>query len=293
MLRMLLRFAVGLAGLALVWACGRGGLLLSGDDLGSDPEGLGSGPPTEDPIVSGCPAVDYLFVIDNSGSMADTQDKLAASFGPFVEQVQRSLETVPSLHVGVVTTDLYRHNSADCRTLGGLVERTGGASSSQTTCGPYADGHAYMTGADDLEEAFACAAKVGTSGQGDEMPLTAAAMAVGSRLHGEGMCNEGFIRDDALLVVVVLTDEDEPLAAPLAAKELVAAKYGYRDNVVFVAIVDEPGSDCARGVAEAHEITALAHSFEHGFVGSICAEDYGEIFEQAVDVVVAACGEPD
>src|SRR5690606_32469561 len=35
----------------------------------------------------GCKAVDFLFVIDNSGSMGDNQDALVASFGSFMQSI--------------------------------------------------------------------------------------------------------------------------------------------------------------------------------------------------------------
>ena len=50
---------------------------------------------------------------------------------------------------------------------------------------------------------FACAANVGTGGPAIEMPLRAAELAVAPET------NPGFLRDDALLGVVMITDEDD------------------------------------------------------------------------------------
>ncbi|HVV87284.1 MAG TPA: hypothetical protein VHE35_29790, partial [Kofleriaceae bacterium] len=50
---------------------------------------------------------------------------------------------------------------------------------------------------------FACAANVGTNGPAIEMPLRAAELAVDETV------NPGFVRDDALLGIIMITDEDD------------------------------------------------------------------------------------
>jgi hypothetical protein len=100
--------------------------------------------------VDGCKAVDFLFVIDNSGSMSDEQDNLTASFPGFFAAIVGSLEQVSTYHVGVTTTDDYYYNIPECSTIGGLVVRTGGSSSFAADCGPYEEGNNYMTVADHL-----------------------------------------------------------------------------------------------------------------------------------------------
>src|SRR5690606_3984673 len=71
-----------------------------------------------------------------------------------------------------------------------------------------ADGGRYMTAADDLEEAFACAATVGVDGEGIERPMDALVTALA--LSGSlAPCNDGFLREDSLLVVVLVTDEED------------------------------------------------------------------------------------
>jgi hypothetical protein len=266
--------------------CGRSSVYDLDDELALDTEG-------GDPIVDRCDAVDYLFVIDNSASMADNQRKLIDNFGAFVQQVESSLDTVDSLHVGVVTSDAYAYNSSECRGLGGLVTKTGGQGSSGRACGPYAEGHPWMTEADDLLTSFACAAQVGIGGSTYEQPLTAAADAIDGVPSREGQCNDGFVRDDALLVVVVVSDEDEPGAGGRLAEAMTRAKNGYRDNAVLVGIVNVPGETCGLGghASWATETVDLAESIEHGFVGSICDDDYTATFAAAVDVVREACGQ--
>src|SRR5690606_38862098 len=121
-----------------------------------------------------------LFVIDNSGSMADEQLNLIASFPGFIDGIERTLGPQTSYHVGVVTTDLNLFNEEPCQQIGALTTRTGGDMSSDAACGPYADGARFMATHDDLSEAFACAAQVGIDGDGLERPMDALEAA----LHG-------------------------------------------------------------------------------------------------------------
>lgn len=243
----------------------------------------------EDPVSEGCAKVDYLFVIDNSASMGDNQQKLIESFEVFIEGVQRTQDRLQSVHVGVVTTDVYAANEEPCKALGGLVTKTAGHNSSDAACGPYANGRNYMTERDDLATAFPCAAQVGTTGSTQEHPLEALTSAA-SKMQGEGECNEGFIRDDALLVAVIVTDEDDPGQAAHRYEKLVDAKNGFADNVVVVSLVNPPGGSCSLSghATVAHELTAFSQMFQHSFIAPVCG-DYAQAFSQATAVVEAAC----
>ncbi len=56
-----------------------------------------------------CPAtdrLDLLFVIDNSGSMAEGQYALSAQFAELLQELYTTGADVPDLHIGVVSTDL-------------------------------------------------------------------------------------------------------------------------------------------------------------------------------------------
>src|SRR6185436_7640945 len=59
---------------------------------------------TRNIVIEPSPA-DIVFVVDNSGSMADEQDKLAASFDRFIRVIAQ--EQDPDLYrIAIVTTDL-------------------------------------------------------------------------------------------------------------------------------------------------------------------------------------------
>lgn len=263
-------------------------------DLGIQPD---AGPPVEE----GCTKVDFLFIIDNSGSMADEQDNLTNSFPGFITGIQSALEQVDEYQVGVVTTDAYGPNTAvpGCNVLGGLVTRTGGSDSSNAVCGPYAAGNNFMTEADDLNVAFACAADTGTSGNGIERPMDAMTTVLNKTV---GACNTGYLRDDALLVLVIITDEydgagdvegQNSAGTPLDwYNTVVAAKLGIPENAVALGLLNYAGGACppTNIVFDGVNIATFVNMFgANGFLGGVCEPDYGPVFAQAVGIIQDAC----
>lgn len=274
-------------------------------DLGVQPDvGLNS---------PGCTAIDFLFVIDDSSSMAEHQTKLVSNFPTFIAGIESTLDQVESFHVGVTATDAFSGNPGPCILLGALITETTGAGvdSSNAVCGPYADGLGYMTQDDDLDQSFACAAQVGTIGNGFERPMEAMVTALGPTLAGAGECNEGFLRDDALLVVVVITDEWDGMGDPEDMggmrepgtsigtpqswhDDVVAAKGDLAQNVTALAITNYADGPCPPidGGHDGVNIVDWVKLFgDHGFLGGICLDDYGPFFSDAVDVVAQACAE--
>jgi hypothetical protein len=167
-----------------------------------------------------------------------------------------------------------------------------------------------MTEADqDLEEAFACVGKVGTTGWGGEQQAEAALEAVSDALGGPGACNEGFLRDDAILVLTIITDEEDALIAGGVVtggsagepadwvSALVAAKDGRNDAIVVLGLVgdaDLPNPICvgasdAGGADPAPRLRAFFDAFDYNVVGSVCAPDYTPFFQEAIGVIDTTC----
>ena len=263
----------------------------------------------------GCERVDLLFVIDNSGSMDDEQVNLVNSVPSFISEIQTQLADADSYHVGVITSDEYEFNEG-CTQEGAMVIATGGSDSSDALCGPYAEGFTYMTENDNLDLAFPCAAKVGTDGDGDERPMQTMQAALSPDMNAPGGCNEGFLRDDALLVIVIITDEEDDHEVEGCAKDtypgssggpaqwfegVVAAKGGIEQNIVVLSLVGPPGPNPAacpaidkcegdfNGAEVAARIVAFTKMFTHGFVGRVCEPSYGDFFSEAVAVIASAC----
>lgn len=168
--------------------------------------------------------VDLLFVVDNSPSMATKQSELRRQFPELVRQLQelRPSPSGGSYHIGVVTTDLgaggFMLGGGQCHPGGdgGRLQAVGAAAagSCQPPVGaPFIDydqrtGATNLPDGQDLATTFACMASVGDRGCGFEQPLEAAWQA----LHGPDAAS--FLRDDAVLAVVFLTDEDDCSAPP-------------------------------------------------------------------------------
>src|SRR5690606_16635063 len=98
-----------------------------------------------------------------------------------------------------------------------------------------ASGRRYITaGQPDLEDAFTCIASMGINGSEHVAEVTV--MALADDINAPGGCNAGFLRDDALLVVVAIQDTYDSFSEGTAqewADALVEAKGGDADAVVL------------------------------------------------------------
>jgi hypothetical protein len=263
-----------------------------GFDLGGLPD---LGPQPE--LPSRCAEVDLLFVIDNSHSMADEQAALVASVPNFIEGITTMLGADADYRVGVITTDAYAYNPLGCTDLGDLVTQTGGEQSSQATCGPFSEGHPFMTNADDLETSFACAAAVGISGAGVEKPMQALTTLLAS---GNDPCTANFVREDAILVVTIITDEEDDgdsTGDPRDWHEAVLdAKNGDPSRVMVLSLVGlaQPNEcrshwDGAAGAEFSPRLADFTQRFPYGTVGDLCASDYGPYFSALLGDVEDEC----
>lgn len=250
---------------------------------------------------AGCQGIDFLFVIDNSTSMAVQQAQLLASFPGFINAIQTSLDGVTSYHVGVVSSDDYIGNEPGCTSIGDLVTQTAGFGSSDSVCGPFASGLRFATDEDNLETVFPCIAQVGASGSPLERPVTATVAALDPAKAEPGACNEGFIREDAILVVVIVTDDPPYLpemddANPQTDTSgwydaVIAAKGGKAESVVMIGFVPTPeDSSCAPIPQYSPNLVDFIEEFgEQGVMGSVCAADFGPLFASAIGTIETTC----
>jgi hypothetical protein len=277
-------------------------------DFGQEPD-IGMMPPE-----TGCTKVDLLFVVDSSGSMLDEQVTLVQSFPTFVTEMQTQLANTDSYHIGVISSDAYPFNDPACIQDGALVTQTGGAGSCNAVCAPFSTGKRWMDETEpDLNTKFTCAAQVGTMGDGNERPMHTMIAAVSQGLNSPGACNDGFIRPDALLVVVVITDEEDDhevmacnqLPQPGSQGDppgwfagLVAAKAGVETNIVVLSLVGPVQNPCPAldkcgggidGAEMATRIVQFTEMFTYGSVGQICAPSYQQFFSDAISVIEGAC----
>ncbi len=269
----------------------------------------------------GCEKIDFLFVIDSSGSMADNQANLIASFPGLVDAMMANVPA-DDWHVMVVDTD-GQWSGTDCAnacmalgscpdvrefpcatpapsfcdiSLGAGSLAPWGEAASNQVC-DLADGERYIQKAEpDLLAAFSCVAQVGIDGSDFERPMDAMVHALGPEQIEPGGCNQGFVRDDAILVVTIITDEPDahsPGDPMIWADALIAAKLGNPDAIVVLGIL--PDADfaqptCANGVAAGSMVDFL-EVFDASSRGSVCEDDYSPFFVDAVSVISDTCDE--
>ncbi len=173
-----------------------------------------------------------------------------------------------------------------------------GAPSSSDDCG-FTSGGRFIDGTQpDLDSALNCALAVGTgTGSGTELTMQAMVEAVdGPALTQD--CNDGFLRDDALLVMVFVTDEDDDAADssgnPASWKvQLVNAKGGAEQDIFALGLYGDNEFATPTCLEEA-EYSVRLSSFmglwgPRGQTGSVCAPDYAPFFEELLGSVSAAC----
>lgn len=164
--------------------------------------------------------VDLLVVVDNSGSMIEEQKNLETNFKALINKLAGLPGGLPNLHIAVVSSDVGAGNT----TITGnpACNRPGGDQGKMDpltrggTCGVMGGAGYLMSAGDnknytgDLATVFGCVANLGTTGCGYEHQLQSARLALTENFH---QANAGFLRENALLAVLFLTDEDDCSAA--------------------------------------------------------------------------------
>ncbi|MBZ5710708.1 hypothetical protein K7C98_15710 [Nannocystis pusilla] len=153
-----------------------------------------------------------------------------------------------------------------------------------------AGGRRYLTkDQPDLEETFACVAQVGASGLdrlGDALVA-----AVSSDINAPGGCNEGFLRDDALLVVTLVTStlDDTSEGKPYDwFKTVRGAKHGDLSSIV-VLFVGPPSQEYCDHPPYPNRLCQMFNQFPQRLVEDCLNEDYSAGFDAATDMSFEAC----
>ncbi len=151
----------------------------------------------QDPPAS----VDVLIVVDNSGSMQPFQEKLATEFDGFVTYFESAgvdyqvavttTAVAPSIAYGACTPAIINDLPAP---------------------GEIVDGTIITADTPDADQVFADLVSVGTCGSASEMGLEAAWIALGIKGNDE---NEAFLRDNAMLSVLIVSDEQDSSPRPV------------------------------------------------------------------------------
>lgn len=165
--------------------------------------------------------LDLLFMIDNSSSMQSMQQKLLAQLPVFMQVLQALPMGLPSLHVAVVSEDMGAHSdsSIQCTELGddGAFKSapTGACLGTTLTAGStfMTDVNGVANFTDPIGTVFQCIGLLGTSGCGFEHQLASIDRALGADELGPlPSTNANFLRPEAYLGIVMLTNEDDASA---------------------------------------------------------------------------------
>ncbi|MEM6295688.1 MAG: hypothetical protein AAGA54_30725 [Myxococcota bacterium] len=240
----------------------------------------------------GCEHIDILFVVDGSLSMAEEQEALRGIGGPpvfaeFTDALALSLDSLDDIHVGVISAepgDTVLHTHRDQPAF----EPTPG-----TDCGlnqPW-----VVAPSPDLEDDFACIAATAAS----------STLETTSRNAAEALndpANAGFLRDDSVLFVVMLTDEDTLGLGATRVQEhqlLLQAVGGDRSRLVMLSIAGDPGvfeapkttcNGTYGNAAPGRRLDSIVRSFgDQGITSDICDGDLAQTFDDALDDLVQAC----
>lgn len=251
-----------------------------------------------------CKKMDIVFVIDNSSSMDQEQAALAANFPGFsklINEYKNAQGDLLDYRIAIVSTDAVHDQ--------GAFQRKRGLDPTNTTCDPGDTDKPWFDRTDTgLDEHFACRGRLGLLGDTRELPLESARLSVTKRQidYTNTYKGENFIREDALLAIVVITDEDDgggdhdvslkpdPIATP---DEYIASfdnvKAGFRGRWATAVIAGE--THCFNGqFGTADQAVRLqdfvAKAKPNSVFSSICDKDFTTSLKAAFDVFAAACG---
>jgi len=152
--------------------------------------------------------IDVLFVVDNSGSMSQEQANLASSFSNFIASF--AAENL-DYHIGILSTDAY-HVPAYWTNGGGVYaafQRSYNSFSLESGGLLSKTGNDIFLTPDSInpELQFTQNVSIGTTGSGAEQGLRSLINFLDSDLQSGW--NSGFLRDEAYLSIIVVSDEDE------------------------------------------------------------------------------------
>ena len=297
---LLLSCSVGLA------ACGPSSVGDDGTDGGSRADARGNNESADAAPGGPCDTMDILFVIDNSGSMELEQVNLGENFPRFIEVLDGFAQDL-DYRVGLTSTG---------RDYSWTVELVAGVSIPDSQNG--GDNGALLQRCDMTQrwiedtdptrvDTFDCAAEIGDSGPVIEMPLSVVKMALSDRIS-DGT-NAGFLRDDALLALVILTDEDDCSYEESVAlgfnegmcydkMEPVTSYVDFLDDLTgargrWAVAVIAGEADCESDFGGAEEAVRLKEfvnlAGDNAVLSSICEADLSVALEEALNTFDTAC----
>lgn len=204
------------------------------------------------------PQADVLFVVDNSGSMSEEQALLGQNIGSFVQFAQQQ---AIDYQIAVTTTDVDTiFGGEGGRMVGNPIFLTPATANANTVFANRVNG-------------------LGTGGSADEQGLEAAYLALSDPLINTD--NAGFLRTDAALAVVIVSDEEDSSPQTTNFYENFFRNIkGFQNSALFSlsAVVGTTNPSCSSGSGNAaygSRYIAVAQA-TGGVVESICNANWGQ-----------------
>ncbi len=231
--------------------------------------------------------VDLLIVVDNSGSMASKQQAIQSNLDHLWNRIAAANA---DFHIAVTSSGMTPYTA-------GWSQCPGGASGGEAgRFFPVDNSHPRMLTPQtpNVKAALFSSIEVGICHWDERFfepavaaltnPLASATKAPGTSFPADG--NAGFLRDDARLAILVVTDtdDDNKMANPPPVagyvQQLIAVKHGAKDLISFAAIV--PLSNCAAAEAYPTPRFAEAAAALNGKLFDACdLGNYGAVLENA------------
>lgn len=241
-------------------------------------EGTGS----DRDLTGSCTQLDVLFAVDNSGSTQKEQQALRDAFAGFASDLGRISD---DYRVGLVD-GCSQTAALHTRGMTGPCDFAGGQPWIESTSPTAADEFSCVANIDSRDAAC--------KGNDDEQPVTTAATALDPAWSGAGRPNAGFARDDAMLVVIAITDEDEhpmPAADPQTIHDRLVTAKGDATQLVLVGVGGT--SDCEGPYGEARDADMLqdvtARFGDRGMFWDLCEGELDEGLREAAGAIAGAC----
>ncbi|MCK6523942.1 VWA domain-containing protein [Myxococcota bacterium] len=188
--------------------------------------------------------VDILWVIDDSVSMSQEQERVSNAFETFISSIA---DANIDFHLGVITTDMDTDNP----NRGELVGKP-----------------KVITGEDDYVKLFRDRVTVGTEGADQEKGLSAALRAVTEPMVSGA--NAGFLRPDAHLSIIFVSDENDCSDGDALAGQPGSSCYDQRDKLLPVADFVQDFKDLKDGT----EARVLASAIVGPEVAAGCSDSW-------------------
>jgi hypothetical protein len=199
------------------------------------------------------PTVDILWVVDNSGTMREERQELGAKFDQFMSKME---ESGADYHIGVVSTDA--DDPAHSGNLQGDPKYISNATSN-------------------AKDAFIHNVDLAETENRREKGLDAMRLAFSADLLAGR--NSGFLREEAALFVIVISDEDDSSigATRYYARWLDHLKEKGNENLVSLSAI--VGTEGCENVTSFGDRYIEVQEMTNGLFYSICTPDYGPMVE--------------